>query len=79
MARSNKKTGKLPPTSQPKYLTTREAAKLLGLAEQTIHNWRFLSRNLPYKRRGRMIRYLESDIVEFMESGTVLPKNVEGI
>jgi excisionase family DNA binding protein len=54
---------------QPKLLTTREAAELLHLAEDTLVVWRCTKRvTLPFIRLGRAIRYRESDIHAFIES-----------
>lgn len=49
-------------------LTTREAAKLLGVTENAMRHWR-RSKRLPlaYIRIGRSVRYRRSDIAEFIE------------
>jgi len=50
-------------------LTTREAAKLLGVTENAMRHWRRSKRlNLAYIRIGRSVRYRRSDIAEFIES-----------
>lgn len=56
---------------QPKtsrLLTTEEAATILGLQAQTLAAWRCKKRyDLKYIRVGRLIRYRESDLIDFMD------------
>ena len=48
-------------------LTPRDVAKILGVTLQTLAVWRCEKRyNLPYVKVGRLIRYLRSDIEEFI-------------
>ena len=56
-------------------LTTDEAAELLGLKSQTLHNWRHLRKGPRYHKLGRRIIYLLDDLEAFMESCAV---NLEG-
>ena len=50
------------------YLTTREAAALLGFAPITLVTWRHASKGPHFIRVGRMIRYRRSDLDAFMTS-----------
>ena len=65
------KLRRLPDLTRPieGLLTTREAAKLLGVTENAMRHWRRSKRlNLAYIRIGRAVRYRRSDIAEFIES-----------
>ncbi len=52
---------------------TKAAAKYLGVAPQTLHNWRFLRRGPAYHRVGRRIYYLRSDLDAFFSLGRIVP------
>lgn len=55
----------LPPSA---LLTTAEAAAALGLAAETLSNWRCHGRYaLPYVRAGRLIRYRVSDLLAWLD------------
>lgn len=48
-------------------LTTKEAAELMGIKENTLTIWRNTDRqHIPYIKIGRAIRYKRSDIVKFL-------------
>ena len=48
-------------------LTPRDVAKILGVTLQTLAVWRCEKRyNLPYIKVGRLIRYLRSDVEDFI-------------
>jgi excisionase family DNA binding protein len=55
----------------PTLLTTRQAAEILGLREQTLANWRNTKRtSLPYVKVGRKtIRYDLDAVKEFLQRG----------
>jgi predicted DNA-binding transcriptional regulator AlpA len=55
----------------PRYLDEKTAAKILGFSRQSLANWRCLGRGPLYVKRGRSIRYLLSDLVDWMEQGRV--------
>lgn len=50
-------------------LTTRQAARRLGLSPGTLQNWRWCGRGPTYVRLGRAVRYLETDLEQFAEAG----------
>ena len=58
-------------TSQP--LTETEAAARLGLKVPTLRAWRNQGRGPAYVRLGRAIRYLVSDLDEFLHSNRHTP------
>jgi predicted DNA-binding transcriptional regulator AlpA len=54
-----------------RLLNTKEAAKFLNLAEQTLHNYRFTCKPPNYVKIGRRIMYKLSDLDDFIESNRV--------
>jgi predicted DNA-binding transcriptional regulator AlpA len=61
-------------TEDKPYLTTKEAAQILGYAEQTMHQ----SRNTgvlggteapPFIKRGRMVRYVREELDAWLKGG----------
>ncbi len=58
-------------TGQP--LTDTEAAARLGLKVPTLRTWRSQGRGPAYVRLGRAIRYLESDLDDFLHSNRHTP------
>ena len=49
-------------------LTNEQAASLLGLQPQTLHNWRHQRKGCPYRKIGRRIVYFLEDINDYLES-----------
>ena len=57
---------------QTALVDTREAAKLLGLAKQTLDVWRVSGRvRVPFIKLGHAVRYRRSDLQAFVESRVV--------
>lgn len=51
-------------------LTEAEAAPVLNVRVQTLRNWRCRDAGPRYRKvGGRMVRYLRSDLAEFIENG----------
>jgi predicted DNA-binding transcriptional regulator AlpA len=48
-------------------MRTKHAATYLGLAEKTLHNWRTLQRGPKYRKLGRAVVYLKSDLDVFLD------------
>ncbi len=59
-------------TNQP--LTETEAATRLGLKVATLRAWRNQGRGPAYVRLGRAIRYLSTDLDEFLQSNRHNPR-----
>ena len=55
-------------------LTETEAAARLGLKVATLRAWRNQGRGPAYLRLGRAIRYLTTDIDEFLQSNRQVPE-----
>lgn len=52
-------------------VTSKEAARYLGVCPATIMKWRVRNRyNLPFIRIGRMCKYRLSDLAKFLENHT---------
>lgn len=77
MAASNAQAvaGIIKATNNDPLLTPQEAAAYLGVAEQSLANWRTTGRyQLTFVRVGtRMIRYRKSDLDAFIASGASTP------
>jgi len=54
-----------------KLVGKKEAAAYLGLAEQTLANWRYLGKGPRYFRVGQLIKYDENDLDAWLEAGAV--------
>ena len=65
-------------TDHPTYLSTRQAADLLGLSPRTLERYRGAGEGPPYMKRGRQVRYVRVDLDEWMEGGRRSPKPVNG-
>jgi len=51
-----------------KYLKEKEVSQIVGLALPTLRNQRSRGKGIPYSKIGRSVRYLYSDILEYMNS-----------
>lgn len=60
-------------TAKPdRLMTTAEAARVLSLRPQTLHEWRSTGRmpSLRFVKMGAAVRYRESDVQAFIERNT---------
>lgn len=56
-----------------KLLTPIEVSEILGVTVETLALWRHHKRyDLPYVKSGRLVRYRECDVQEFIKSRTQL-------
>ena len=55
-------------TISEERFTHKEAAKYLGIAAQSLYNWRSQRRGPDYVLMGSKIMYLKSDLDKFIES-----------
>jgi excisionase family DNA binding protein len=63
----------------PKLLTTDEAAELVGAKPQTLSIWRCTKRhNIPFVRVGRLIRYREQDVLDWLDRNTIHSEEANG-
>lgn len=54
-----------------RWNSSREASAYLGLAEQTLANWRYLGKGPRYYRVGQLVKYDERDLDLWLEAGAV--------
>ena len=52
-------------------LTEREVADLLGLSVATLRAWRHRGKGPRFLRLGRSVRYLPSDVADFVRASAV--------
>ena len=57
-----------------RLLTEQQVAERLGLHVQTLRNWRFQGRGIPYIKLGAAVRYDENDLTAAIESAKVKPE-----
>jgi hypothetical protein len=53
------------------YVNDRGASGIIGVARQTLANWRHLQKGPCYVKSGRLVRYSVSDLLAFMEARKV--------
>lgn len=61
------------PTRAGDALYSVEAAALLGIAPKTLANWRSRNFGPAYIKLPKGVRYLKSDLVQWLEDGKVTP------
>lgn len=55
-------------------MNTDQVAEMLGLASHTLAVWRSEGRmDLPYIKLGRSVRYLTSDVLEYLDKQRIDP------
>ena len=57
-------------------LTEREVAELLGLSVATLRAWRHRGKGPRFLRLGRSVRYLPSDLADFVRASAVDTRSV---
>jgi predicted DNA-binding transcriptional regulator AlpA len=62
---------------EKRYVNEREASRILGLAVQTLRNYRFQRRGPRFARLGeRAIRYDVQDLLEYAEARKIKTQEV---
>ena len=56
---------------QERMLTDEQAAEFLGMAKQTLRNWRTFGRGPDYLKMGRSVRYKLSSLQRFTDERTI--------
>jgi hypothetical protein len=57
-----------------KMLSEEEVAQILGVKPNTLKDWRCRgSKSLKYVKSGKLVRYKERDLAQFIEKQTVDP------
>ena len=62
-----------PVTHQKTLLTVNQAAEFLQVSFWTLLQWRKRAKGPPYIRVGHFIRYVESDLMDWLQSNRVSP------
>ena len=57
-----------------RFVSDIEAGRIMGVAPQSLRNWRCLGRGPAYSKKGRLIRYRVQDLLDFMNSGRIDPE-----
>ena len=68
---STNRTQAFPPNPNQLLFTTKETARLIDQAEQTLHNNRLQRKGLPYVKLGKSIRYALEDILKYISDNKV--------
>ena len=59
---------------EKKFINENEVSRITGLSVQTLRNWRFQGKGIPYVKAGRSVRYLYQDVIAYMEDRKILPR-----
>ena len=54
-----------------RWRNSRQAAQHLGVAEQTLANWRYMGKGPRFYRVGASVKYDEGDLDAYIEAGVV--------
>ncbi len=65
-----------PMSETTRALTEREVADLLGLSVATLRAWRHRGKGPRFLRLGRSVRYLPSDLADFVRASAVDTRSV---
>jgi excisionase family DNA binding protein len=58
--------------TQDKLLSRQQAAEFLGVTKGTLEVWACTKRyNLPYVKVGKLVKYRQSDLIQFLNDRTV--------
>ncbi|SCX24747.1 Helix-turn-helix domain-containing protein [Mycolicibacterium fluoranthenivorans] len=56
----------LPIDVLPPVATSRQVAAVIGTSEAALSQERYQHKGIPYTKIGRRVRYLRSDVIEFL-------------
>lgn len=62
-----------------KALNEFEVANRLHVAVNTVRNWRCRGQGPPYIKMGGSVRYLEEDLIAYLESKKIIPESMRRI
>lgn len=54
--------------AKPDLLDTKRAAKILDVTVSALEAWRLQGRGPVYRKIGRLVRYVESDLLAYLDS-----------
>ena len=56
-------------TTEPIWLTTQQAAVLIGVSTRCLNNWRSLGKGPSFYRKGtKLVHYLKSEVLDWIET-----------
>lgn len=55
----------------PPVATSRQVAAVIGTSEAALSQERYQRKGIPYTKIGRRVRYLRSDVIEFLANNRV--------
>lgn len=61
----------LPIDVLPPVATSRQVAAVIGTSEAALSQERYQHKGIPYTKIGRRVRYLRSDVIEFLAANRV--------
>ena len=62
------------------FFSESEAADYLGISKKTLQRWRFDHKGPAYaKLNGKLIRYHQADLDEWMDQQTITPEDKESL
>lgn len=61
----------LPIEVLPPVATSRQVAAVIGTSEAALSQERYQHKGIPYTKIGRRVRYLRSDVIEFLAANRV--------
>ena len=68
------------PQTSPAFLTESDAADYLGISKKTLQRWRFDHKGPAYaKLNGKLIRYHQADLDEWMAQQTITHEDKESL
>ena len=59
----------------PRWVDEKEVSRIIGVAVQSLRNWRFQQRGPTYSKIGRAVRYRLDDVIRFMEERKINVEN----
>ena len=59
---------------EKRFINETAVSGITGLSVQTLRNWRFQGKGIPYVKAGRSVRYQYQQVISFMEDRTILPR-----
>ena len=60
---------------ETRFINENDVSGITGLSVQTLRNWRFQGKGIPYVKAGRSVRYQYQDVIAYMEERRVLPRD----
>ena len=59
---------------EKRFINENEVSTITGMSVQTLRNWRFQGKGIPYVKAGRSVRYQYQDVITYMEDRVILPR-----